>query len=64
MELWDAYDSKLNKIDGMTLIRGEEVPNGFFHLVSEIIVDLIDKVRARQYPVKIKFGLEVCFAEH
>ncbi|SHI27246.1 8-oxo-dGTP pyrophosphatase MutT, NUDIX family [Butyrivibrio fibrisolvens DSM 3071] len=42
MELWDAYDSKLNKIDGMTLIRGEEVPNGFFHLVSEIIVRHVD----------------------
>ncbi len=42
MELWDAYDSKLNKIDGMTLIRGEEVPDGFFHLVSEIIVRHVD----------------------
>ena len=38
MELWDAYDAKLNKIDGMTLIRGEEVPDGVFHLVCEIIV--------------------------
>jgi histidinol-phosphatase (PHP family) len=27
----------------------------------EEYLDLIDKVRARQYPVKIKFGLEVCF---
>lgn len=25
MELWDAYDEKLNKIEGMTLVRGEEV---------------------------------------
>lgn len=24
MELWDAYDEKLNKIEGMTLVRGEE----------------------------------------
>ncbi|MCR4727728.1 MAG: NUDIX domain-containing protein, partial [Lachnospiraceae bacterium] len=38
MELWDAYDSKLNRIDGMTLVRGEEVPDGVFHLVCEIIV--------------------------
>ena len=38
MELWDAYDEKLNKIDGMTLIRGEEVPVGVFHLVCDSIV--------------------------
>ncbi len=38
MELWDAYDAKLNKIDGMTLIRGQEAPDGVFHLVCEIIV--------------------------
>ena len=23
MELWDAYDEKLNKIDGAVLMRGE-----------------------------------------
>ena len=38
MELWDAYDSKLNKIDGVTLVRGEQIPDGYFHLCSEIIV--------------------------
>lgn len=38
MEQWDAYDAKLNKIDGMALIRGEKVPDGVFHLVCEIIV--------------------------
>ena len=38
MEKWDAYDSKLNKIEGVTLIRGEKVPEGYFHLCSEIIV--------------------------
>lgn len=38
MELWDAYDDNLNRIDGMTLVRGEEVPDGVFHLVCEIIV--------------------------
>ena len=38
MELWDAYDSKLNKIENMILVRGEQVPEGCFHLVSEIIV--------------------------
>ena len=38
MEIWDAYDSKLNKIDGLTLVRGEQIPDGYFHLCSEIIV--------------------------
>ena len=42
MEKWDAYDSKLNKIEGVTLIRGEQVPEGYFHLCSEIIVRLTD----------------------
>ena len=42
MELWDAYDESFNKIDGMTLIRGEEIPDGVFHLVSEIIVKHTD----------------------
>ena len=38
MEIWDAYDAKLNKLDGVTLIRGKEIPEGMFHLCSEIIV--------------------------
>ena len=42
MEIWDAYDEKLNKIEGMTLVRGEEVPDGVFHLVCEIIVKHTD----------------------
>ena len=42
MEIWDAYDEKLNKIEGMTLVRGEEVPDGVFHLVCEIIVKHAD----------------------
>ena len=30
MELWDAYDRNLKKIEGITLIRGEEssIPKG------------------------------------
>ena len=38
MEIWDAYDEKLNKIDGLSLVRGEPIPDGYFHLVSEIVV--------------------------
>ena len=28
MELWDAYDTNLNKIKDKTLVRGEAVPDG------------------------------------
>ncbi len=38
MELWDAYDRNFGKIDGITLVRGEPIPEGLFHLVSEVIV--------------------------
>ena len=38
MELWDAYDKRLNKIEGAVLIRGEQIPDNYFHLVCEIIV--------------------------
>ena len=41
MELWDAYDRELNKL-GVTLVRGEEVPDGMYHLVSEVIVKHTD----------------------
>lgn len=44
MEIWDAYDKDLNKIDGVSLIRGEEhlMKEGVFHLVCEILVKHID----------------------
>ena len=38
MELWDAYNRDFKKIQGITLIRGEAIPEGFFHLVCDIIV--------------------------
>ena len=40
MEIWDAYDSNFEIIDGMTLIRGEEgsIPDGIYHLVCHILV--------------------------
>ena len=37
-ELWDAYDVDFNKIENVTLVKGEEVPNGMYHLVCEVIV--------------------------
>ena len=40
MELWDAYNSNFEIIDGMTLIRGEEpsIPKGVYHMVVDILV--------------------------
>ena len=38
MELWDAYDKDFRKIQGITLIRGEAIPESIFHLVCDVIV--------------------------
>lgn len=37
MEKWDAYDNKFNKLN-FDLIRGENIPDNVFHLVSEVIL--------------------------
>lgn len=42
MELWDAYDSSFTKIQGLTLVRGETIPVGIYHLVCDILVKHID----------------------
>ena len=43
-ELWDAYDSNYQKIEGLTLIRDDEAnfPEGAYHLVCEILVRHVD----------------------
>lgn len=41
-ELWDAYTNTFHKIEGMTLVRGEAIPDGVYHLVCEIIVKHTD----------------------
>ena len=38
MEVWDAYNKEFEKIEGMALIRGEAIPDGVYHLVSDVIV--------------------------
>ncbi|MCR5121168.1 MAG: GNAT family N-acetyltransferase [Ruminococcus sp.] len=40
MELWDAYNKDFEKIDGVTLVRGEEdsIPRGVYHLVCHVLV--------------------------
>ena len=42
MELWDAYEEDFRKIDGITLICGEEIPKGIFHLVCDVVVKHTD----------------------
>lgn len=42
MELWDAYDAEFRKIEGVTLVRGEPVPAGLFHLATDILVKHTD----------------------
>ena len=41
MELWDAY-SKNEELTGDTLVRGEKIPEGLYHLVCEVLVRHID----------------------
>ena len=36
-EIWDAYDAD-GTLAGRDLIRGEQIPKGLYHLVSEILV--------------------------
>ena len=38
MELWDAFDKDGNLIDGAVLRRGEDIPEGMYHLVSDVLV--------------------------
>lgn len=42
LELWDAYDRDMNKIDDMVLVRGRPIPNGIYHLVCDIAVKHTD----------------------
>ncbi|MBP3647860.1 MAG: NUDIX domain-containing protein [Clostridia bacterium] len=37
MELWDAYDKDGN-LTGQTLVRGDPVPDGLYHLVCDVLV--------------------------
>ena len=43
IEKWDAYDKYFNKIADGSLIRGEVIPDGVYHLVGEIIVKHTDR---------------------
>lgn len=41
MEYWDAYDRE-GHLTGQTLIRGEAIPKGLFHLVCDVLVQHTD----------------------
>lgn len=41
MEIWDAYDRQGTKA-GTDLIRGEEIGEGLYHLVCEVVVRHVD----------------------
>ncbi|MGM9624553.1 MAG: NUDIX domain-containing protein [Eubacteriales bacterium] len=41
-EIWDAYDKNFMKLKNTTLIRGEPIPDGMYHLVGEVIVKHTD----------------------
>ena len=38
MELWDAYDGNFCRIEGVSLVRGEPIPEGVYHLVCDVLV--------------------------
>lgn len=42
MEIWDAYDKDFNKIEDYTIIRGEIIPDGMYHLVCDVLVKHTD----------------------
>lgn len=42
MERWDAYDASFHRLDGISLVRGEPIPEGCFHLVCDVIVQHTD----------------------
>lgn len=37
MEIWDAY-TRDGELTGMTLVRGEPIPEGLYHMVCEVLV--------------------------
>lgn len=42
VELWDAYNKDLHKIEGVKLVRGETIPYGMYHIVCDVVVKHID----------------------
>jgi 8-oxo-dGTP pyrophosphatase MutT (NUDIX family) len=40
-EFWDSYNDKGEKCD-VTLIRGEKIPDGLYHLVCDVLIRHVD----------------------
>lgn len=67
MELWDAYDRHGRKT-GWTIVRGEPIPSGSYHLVSCVVVrhadgDFLMLRRSAQkevYPNILEIGVGGC----
>ncbi len=57
MEIWDAYDKNV-QLTGQQLRRGEQIPEGLYHLVSEILVrhEDGDYLLMQRDPAKWNFG--------
>ena len=64
MEIWDAYDREFHKIEGKTLLRGETVPEGMYHLVCEVALrhQNGDFLLMQRDPRKHRGGLWECTA--
>lgn len=43
MEYWDAYDGNFRRIEGVSLVRGEPIPEGVYHLVCDVLVRHTDR---------------------
>ncbi|MCQ2497216.1 MAG: NUDIX hydrolase [Lachnospiraceae bacterium] len=37
-ELWDAYNDKFEKLEGVTLVRGEKIEGDCYHMVCDVVV--------------------------
>ncbi len=59
MELWDAYNENFEKIENRTLVRGEPIPEGVFHLVCDVLVKHTDGsyLLMQRAPVKHHGGM-------
>ena len=38
MELWEAYEENFRRVEGVSLVRGEDIPAGVYHLVCDVLV--------------------------
>ena len=58
-ELWDAYDESFNRLEGVSLRRGESIPAGIYHLVCDVIVRHADGsfLLMKRHPDKPRGGI-------